>query len=101
MGEQNNDQLFKNMDEQERIFAPEQVPGIDIPSHEVDAGGTAGSSSGVANEPPAAAPVANIATSPSASAAPPNIGNEEHRGAPGDPGTEAEYPIGDNEGNDR
>ena len=37
--------LFQNLDEQERIYAPQQVPGgVDVPD-EIDAGGTAGGSS--------------------------------------------------------
>jgi hypothetical protein len=94
---QNDDQLFKRMDEQERIFAPEQLPGNNLPSHEVDVDATAGSRSAIANEPPAAAPVAAPGNAPSAAAAPPNIGHDEHGGAPGDPETQANYPIGDDE----
>lgn len=36
-------QLFKKIDEQERIYAPEQVPGEVHDPDEVDAGGTAAS----------------------------------------------------------
>ena len=38
-----NDRLFENMDEQERLYAPEEVPGATQPPHEVDVGGTAAS----------------------------------------------------------
>lgn len=38
-----DDQLFQNMDEQERLYAPEQVPGAVGPDVEVDQGGTAAS----------------------------------------------------------
>ncbi len=40
---QGGEQLFKNMDEQERLYAPEEVPGTALPPGEVDAGGTAAS----------------------------------------------------------
>lgn len=40
---QGGDRLFENMDEQERLYAPEQVPGATQPAHEVDEGGTAAS----------------------------------------------------------
>jgi len=40
------DRLFKNMDEQERIYAPQQVPGgVDVPA-EVDNQGSAGTATG-------------------------------------------------------
>lgn len=42
------DALFKNTDEQERIYAPQQVPGTDLPGEERDVGGTAGQSTGQA-----------------------------------------------------
>lgn len=38
----NNDPLFKNMDQQERIYAPEEVPGMQIPSEERDRGSDVG-----------------------------------------------------------
>lgn len=40
-GAANDDQLFKNTDEQERIYAPQQVPGATLPGEERDVGGTA------------------------------------------------------------
>ncbi len=39
---QGGDSLFQNMDEQEQVYAPQQVPGADMPAAEVDQGGTAG-----------------------------------------------------------
>jgi hypothetical protein len=42
-----NKPLFQNMDEQEQIYAPEQVPGAVTDPNEVDAGGTAANSSAV------------------------------------------------------
>ncbi len=47
----------------------------------------------VSNEPPAAAPVANLGNAPSAAMAAPNIGHNDHGGAPGDPETEARDPY--------
>lgn len=41
------DRLFKQMDEQERIYAPQQVPGgVDGPAEEVDTAGSAGVGTG-------------------------------------------------------
>lgn len=41
------DRLFKQMDEQERIYAPQQVPGgVDGPAEEVDTAGSAGAGTG-------------------------------------------------------
>lgn len=34
--------LFQNMDEQEAVYAPQQVPGSNIPDAELDQGGSAG-----------------------------------------------------------
>lgn len=48
-GEQGGEQLFQGMDERERIYAPEEVPGADLPAEEVDQGGTAASGSAVAS----------------------------------------------------
>lgn len=36
------DQLFKDIDRQERMYAPQQVPGVALPGEERDVGGTAG-----------------------------------------------------------
>jgi hypothetical protein len=36
-----NEPLFQNMEEQERTYAPEQLPDSDIPPVEQDRGGTA------------------------------------------------------------
>jgi hypothetical protein len=55
MSDRDNEPLFQNMDEQERIYAPEQVPGTDIPAEERDRGGTAGESA--ARDDDAARPV--------------------------------------------
>jgi hypothetical protein len=43
------DQLFQNMDEQERIFAPQQVPGAIPDPDEIDVGGTAGDNTAIAS----------------------------------------------------
>jgi hypothetical protein len=83
--------LFQGMDEREREVAPQQVPaeharvvadeGADVVRNTAD--------------PPDAAPVAQAGVTPSGMAAPPNIGDEARGTAPGDPETEARYPIGD------
>jgi hypothetical protein len=88
--------LFQNADEMERIYAPEDVPNANMPEHERDVGGTAGLDTFRDNEQPSGGPVVTIASNPTGSAAVPNIGHDEHGGAPGDPETQAEYPIGDN-----
>lgn len=41
--------LFKNMDEQEQIYAPNQVPDEVMPAHEVDRGENATSGTGQGN----------------------------------------------------
>ncbi len=46
---QGNDQLFKGIDEQERLYAPEEVPDTEVPAEEVDAGGTAASGTAVSS----------------------------------------------------
>lgn len=95
-GNLGGDQLFKNADEMERTYAPQTVPGTNIPPTEVDVDGTAGMGTYPANERPAGGPVAPIGSNPTGSAAVPNVdGHDEHRGAPGDPETQARYPIGD------
>ena len=52
-----------------------------------------GPGQGASGGQPAAAPIASVGTSPSGFMAPPNIGNESHGGAPGDPETQAGYPM--------
>lgn len=84
--------LFQGMDELERVYAPQQLPpeeGENVRAR-LEEGGEGGPAFG---EPPAPAPVANLGNAPSAAAAPPNIGHEEHGGAPGDPNTEARNPL--------
>ncbi len=44
---QGGEQLFQNMDEQERVYAPEEVPGTTLPPGEADVGGTAASGTAV------------------------------------------------------
>jgi len=56
----NNEPLFKNMDEQERIYAPEQVPGADIPAEEIDRGGDAGESAAQADRDDAGVPFVGV-----------------------------------------
>ena len=93
--------LFQGMDEFEREYAPEELPPDDPELARVRADeGSSTFDSTAFNEPPEPAPVANVGTSSQAEAAPPNIGHEEHRGAPGDPQSEARYPIGEDEGDE-
>lgn len=87
--------LFQNADEQERIYAPEQVPGADVRAR-VEGDMNTGDLS-AAIEPPAAAPVANVGSSASGIAAPPNVTSDDRGGAAGDPGTQARYPLDDSD----
>ncbi len=87
-----SDPLFKDADEQERLLAPQQVPGEGQERARLE-GDLAPTD--VGSEPPGPAPVANVGTSPSGMAAPPNIGHRATSGAPGDPQTQAEYPLDD------
>jgi len=88
--------LFHGIDEFEREYAPEELPPDDPEGARARAEGDAGSVHGYdANNPPSPAPAATSGTSPSSVAAPPNIGHEDHGGAPGDPETEARYPMDD------
>ena len=85
--------LFQNADEQEAIYAPQQIPS-ERRRVVADEGADVVDNS---NEPPAAAPVAQVGVTPSGTAAPPNIGDNASGGASGDPETEAGYPIGDDD----
>jgi hypothetical protein len=69
-GDQTSGPLFKNIDEQERLFAPEEFPDTSLPAHEVDAGGAAGSDTTWSTEPPEGAPIAAPGNAPSAAMAP-------------------------------
>ena len=94
--------LFQGMDELERTYAPQQLPADDPEQARVrvdEEGSREDEDEGRSTllEPPSAAPVASVGTTPSSSAAPPNIGHANHGGAPGDPQTEAGYPIGRDE----
>jgi hypothetical protein len=84
--------LFQNADEQEQIYAPQQVPGAASRAR-LEGDGNIHDTSAV--EPPAAAPVASVGSSPSGVAAPPNVTDDDRGGAPGDPGTQAHYPLND------
>jgi hypothetical protein len=100
MDEQDNAPLFQGMDEFERTYAPQQLPPDDPAQARVvaDEGAlddTAGAGHAGLHEPPEPAPVAVIGTSPSSVAAPPNIAPDSGKGAPGDPGTRAGYPMDD------
>src|SRR6476661_1682222 len=84
--------LFQGMDEMERIYAPEQLPPDDPEQVLVrDDDGPDAANRFLTEEPPDAAPVANLGNAPSAAAAPPNLGqNKEGRG---DPGSQARDPF--------
>ncbi len=94
--------LFQGMDEFEREYAPEELP-LDDPArarariegdHDTDA-------DAALLEPPAAAPVGNIGTSPSGAMAPPNIGHGDRGGGPGDPDTQASLDDNDTNRHDK
>jgi hypothetical protein len=94
--------LFEGIDEYERTYAPEGLPASDPDGARARLEGDAGVSDGGdggdrGSAPPDPAPVAVIGTSPSSMAAPPNIGHDERRTGPGDPQTQADYPIGDDD----
>jgi hypothetical protein len=90
--------LFEGMDELERTYAPEELPPDDPERVRVrlDEGEEAADRSKL-DDVPAAALVANIGIAPNAPAASlapkPNIGHEEHDGAPGTPNPEARDPL--------
>lgn len=65
-------QLFKNMDEQERIYAPNQLPDEVMPAHEVDRGESAASGTGQGSDGDIDTPVpVGLGTGGSAAAATP------------------------------
>ena len=84
-----NKELFRELDEQERIYAPEQLPVEEQGRVRADEGRVYGDP----NEPPAAAPVASVGTTASSQAAPPNIGNEPRSVDPADPAPQAGDPL--------
>ncbi len=90
-----NDAYIKRLDEIEKTYAPEEMPPDSPEQARVRADeGAKATGSPTLHEPPDPAPVANVGSSPSSMAAPPNIGHEDHGGAPGDPQTEARDPMG-------
>jgi len=76
--------LFQNMDEEERIYAPEQLPADEQARVRADEGRVRVDP----DEPPAAAPVANLGNAPSAAMAPPNSEFEQLSATPSDPDTD-------------
>jgi len=84
-----NKEMFRDLDEQERMYAPEQLPVEEQERVHADEGRVYGD----LNEPPAAAPVASIGTTASSQAAPPNIGHQPRNTAPGDPAPQAGDPL--------
>ncbi len=99
-----NDQYFEKLDNYERTYAPQELPAGDpeqvrtLVDEDVESRNQAAASS--VEEPPAAAPVANVGSSASGLAAPPNIGNMDRGGASGDPKTQARDPLDANAGGD-
>ena len=70
--------LFQNTDEQESVYAPQQVPGAEQERVRAD-DKTGPADSPTFDSPPAAAPVANLGNAPSAAAAPPGIDRADIR----------------------
>jgi hypothetical protein len=89
--------LFEGIDEYERTYAPEGLPADDPGAVKARLEGDVDVGNDAASAPPDPAPVAVIGTSPSSMAAPPNIGHDARRTGPGDPQTQADYPIGDDD----
>ncbi len=93
--------LFEGIDEFERTYAPEELPPDDPEGERARIEGDADTvDTSAFVRPPSPAPIASIGSSPSGEMAPPNIGHQDHGGAPGDPETEARYPIGNEEPRD-
>lgn len=69
--------LFQNTDEQERMYAPQQVPGSNLPPEEQDSGGSAARGTALADDRGAAG----------------DEGNAGIAGADGDPGTMPVIPV--------
>jgi hypothetical protein len=88
--------LFQGMDEFERTYAPQQL-SPDDPERERVLADEGGVDDPTLTEPASPAPVASMGNAPSAIAAPPNQGHEDHGGASGDPKTEARYPMDDSD----
>ena len=88
--------LFEDIDEYERTYAPQELPPNDPDHARVRVEGDTGDIGTPASaEPPEPAPVASPGSSPSSVAAPPNIGPDDGVGAPGDPDSQAGYPMDD------
>ena len=97
MSNQQDDQLFKGMDEQERLYAPEQVPGAVVSDVELDQGGTAPASTANTDaesfDATAAGPVASPGSGLTGGMSTPNVGQDDAGTPSGDPGTQAGYPL--------
>ncbi len=89
-----DEQMFKRLDEMERVYAPEELSPDDPEQARVRAEEGSDLTAPTLLEPPDAAPVASVGSSPSGSAAPPNIGHNDEGGAPGAPNTQAGDPLG-------
>ncbi len=86
-----NPEHFRKMDEEERIYAPQELP-LDEQERVREDEGEPNVALDV-DEPPAPGIVASGGTSSSAEMATPNIGHADHHGAPGDPETQAADPM--------
>jgi hypothetical protein len=94
--------LFEGADEYEKTYAPQGLPPTDPDHARVRIEGDTSDEGALASaEPPAAAPVASPGSSPSSVAAPPNIGPDDGVGAPGDPDSQAGYPMDDRDSPDK
>jgi hypothetical protein len=92
--------LFEGIDEFERTYAPEELPPGDPEGKRARIEGDRDTVDSSDFRPPSPAPIASVGSSPSGEMAPPNLGHEDRGGAPGDPETEARYPIGNEEPSD-
>ncbi len=95
--------LFQGMDEQERVYAPEELAPDDPRRKRVEADEHSGDRPGYeADEPDLAMPVANIGDAPSSGMAPVEPESEERRDASGNPVDRGDNPLyNDNEPADK
>jgi hypothetical protein len=98
--EENDRPLFQGIDDFERTYAPQELPADDPDHARVDAEGD-DPITATLTDIPDPAPVAHMGNAPSAGAAPPNIGHEDHDGAPGDPNTQARNPFDTRDDSDK
>jgi hypothetical protein len=88
MSDQDKDQerpLFQGMDEYERTYAPEELPADDPERLKAESEAMGHIDEGSDIEPPSAAPVGTLGTSPSGAMAPPTSGIENTAARPATP----------------